>query len=114
MVTHQKILRREYARNGAVGLAALMAYQLPFAVLLGAALNVTKGKNPEENLVQNAIKTMTSLGYIGQGMSVALEGGFNSSSTALAPIKSSFQLGKQVLSEDADLYTVLRNTPLGR
>ncbi|WP_186314328.1 hypothetical protein, partial [Siminovitchia fortis] len=39
----QKVLRRTLNRDGAVGLALLMAAQMPAAMLVGAAINVRNG-----------------------------------------------------------------------
>ncbi|MEH6842482.1 hypothetical protein V7Z47_28625, partial [Priestia megaterium] len=65
---NQKILRRVNARSGLAGVAMLLAAQAPLSAMLAATINVTNGKEWDDNLAIVAMRTATSLGYISQAI----------------------------------------------
>lgn len=116
MAANQKVLRSNYHRGGGMAVATLLAHQLPMALLLAKARMVAAGKDSEDyessELYSTALGALTSGGYLSAGLAQALQGGFNSTSTALAPVTSLGRFVNEVSSDDPDLYQASRNVPL--
>ena len=108
---NQKILRRVNARSGLAGVAMLLAAQAPLSAMLGATINVTNGKEWDDNLAIIAMRTATSLGYISQAIDPIASGGFTNSAVVLSPLTSTLRLGKALVNEDSSLYDVTNNVP---
>ena len=108
---NQKILRRVNARSGLAGVAMLLAAQAPLSAMLGATINVTNGKEWDDNLAIVAMRTATSLGYISQAIDPIASGGFTNSAVVLSPLTSTLRLGKALVNEDSSLYDVTNNVP---
>ena len=108
---NQKILRRVNARSGLAGVAMLLAAQAPLSAMLGATINVTNGKEWDDNLAIVAMRTATSLGYISLAIDPIASGGFTNSAVVLSPLTSTLRLGKALVNEDSSLYDVTNNVP---
>ena len=108
---NQKILRRVHERSGLAGVAMLLAAQAPLSAMLGATINVTNGKEWDDNLAIIAMRTATSLGYISQAIDPIASGGFTNSAVVLSPLTSTLRLGKALVNEDSSLYDVTNNVP---
>ena len=108
---NQKILRRVNARSGLAGVAMLLAAQAPLSAMLAATINVTNGKEWDDNLAIIAMRTATSLGYISQAIDPIASGGFTNSAVVLSPLTSTLRLGKALVNEDSSLYDVTNNVP---
>ena len=108
---NQKILRRVNARSGLAGVAMLLAAQAPLSAMLGATINVTNGKEWNDNLAIVAMRTATSLGYISLAIDPIASGGFTNSAVVLSPLTSTLRLGKALVNEDSSLYDVTNNVP---
>ena len=108
---NQKILRRVNARSGLAGVAMLLAAQAPLSAMLAATINVTNGKEWDDNLAIVAMRTATSLGYISQAIDPIASGGFTNSAVVLSPLTSTLRLGKALVNEDSSLYDVTNNVP---
>ena len=108
---NQKILRRVNARSGLAGVAMLVAAQAPLSAMLAATINVTNGKEWDDNLAIIAMRTATSLGYISQAIDPIASGGFTNSAVVLSPLTSTLRLGKALVNEDSSLYDVTNNVP---
>ena len=108
---NQKILRRVNERSGLAGVAMLLAAQAPLSAMLGATINVTNGKEWDDNLAIVAMRTATSLGYISQAIDPIASGGFTNSAVVLSPLTSTLRLGKALVNEDSSLYDVTNNVP---
>ena len=108
---NQKILRRVNARSGLAGVAMLLAAQAPLSAMLGATINVTNGKEWDDNLAIVAMRTATSLGYISLAIDPIASGGFTNSAVVLSPLTSTLRLGKALVDEDSSLYDVTNNVP---
>ena len=108
---NQKILRRVNARSGLAGVAMLLAAQAPLSAMLGATINVTNGKEWDDNLAIIAMRTATSLGYISLAIDPIASGGFTNSAVVLSPLTSTLRLGKALVNEDSSLYDVTNNVP---
>ena len=123
----QKILRRTHNRDGAVGLALLLAAQTPVAMLVASAQNVRQGKEPDEDLVVGTIRAMTALGALNYPLELIMSGFGNNSVTAIAPFSKSYNLVGEFFdtagrlqdgdysvefTDEVNWHNVLKNSPL--
>lgn len=123
----QKILRRTHNRDGAVGLALLLAAQTPVAMLVASAQNIRQGKEPDEDLVVGTIRAMTALGALNYPLELIMSGFGNNSVTAIAPFSKSYNLVGEFFdtsgrlqdgdysvdfNDDINWHNVLKNSPL--
>ncbi|AYD85857.1 internal virion protein with endolysin domain [Acinetobacter phage vB_AbaP_46-62_Aci07] len=106
----QKVLRRTLNRDGAVGLALLMAAQMPAAMLVGAAINVRNGKEPDDDLAKMTVKTMSALGSWNYPLEMLIGGVDQSSVTALAPLGKTWNFVNELATGEPDLITLKKNS----
>ncbi|YP_009949057.1 internal virion protein with endolysin domain [Acinetobacter phage SWH-Ab-1] len=106
----QKVLRRTLNRDGAIGLALLMAAQMPAAMLVGAAINVRNGKEPDEDLAKMTVKTMSALGSWNYPLEMLIGGVDQSSVTALAPLGKTWNFVSELATGEPDLITLKKNS----
>ncbi|AYD82864.1 internal virion protein with endolysin domain [Acinetobacter phage vB_AbaP_B09_Aci08] len=106
----QKVLRRTLNRDGAVGLALLMTAQMPAAMLVGAAINVRNGKEPDEDLAKMTVKTMSALGSWNYPLEMLIGGVDQSSVTALAPLGKTWNFVSELATGEPDLITLKKNS----
>lgn len=111
-----KVLRRTLNRDGATGLAMLLALQIPTGMLIGAAINIRTGKEPDDNLELMTIKGMTALGSLNYPLEIAMAGLDGGGVTALAPFGKTYNLFKELATGGGDGKTtpsqIIKNTPL--
>lgn len=111
-----KVLRRTLARDGATGLAMVMAVQIPAAMLVGSAINVRTGKEPDDNLLQMTIKSMSALGSLNYPLEIALAGLDGGGVTAMAPFSKTYNFMKELGTGGSDGEVspsqLLRNSPI--
>ena len=111
-----KVLRRTMNRDGATGLAMLLALQIPTGMLIGSAINIRTGKDPEDNLEVMTIKGMTALGSLNYPLEIAMAGLDGGGVTALAPFGKSYNFAKELATGGGDGKTtasqLIKNSPL--
>lgn len=111
-----KVLRRTMNRDGATGMAMLLATQIPVGMLIGAAINVRNGKAPDDNLALMTIKSLSALGSLNYPMEIAMAGLDGGGVTALAPFGKVYNFGKELTTGGGDGKTsaadLLKNSPL--
>lgn len=111
-----KVLRRTMNRDGATGLAMLLALQIPTGMLIGSAINIRTGKDPEDNLEVMTIKGMSALGSLNYPLEIAMAGLDGGGVTALAPFGKTYNLFKELATGGGDGKTtpsqIIKNTPL--
>ena len=122
----QKILRRTYNRDGSVGLAILMAAQIPVAMMVAMAQNIRNGKEPDDDLVLGTVRAMSALGVLNYPVELIMAGLGQNSVTALAPFSKSYNLVGQFFNssgrlqdgdyevefaDEVDWHQVLKNSP---
>ena len=111
-----KVLRRTLNRDGATGLAMLLALQIPTGMLIGAAINVRRGEEYDKDLGLMTIRSMSALGSLNYPMEIALAGLEGGGVTALAPFSKTYKFGKELATGGADGEitgtTLLKNSPL--
>lgn len=125
--SQQKVLRRTHNRDGAVGLALLLAAQIPVSMLVASAQNIRQGKEPDEDLVVGTIRAMTALGALNYPLELIMSGFGNNSVTAIAPFSKSYNLVGEFFdttgrlqdgdysvdfNDDINWHNVLKNSPL--
>lgn len=123
----QKILRRTHNRDGAVGLALLLAAQTPVAMLVASAQNIRQGKEPDEDLVVGTVRAMTALGALNYPLELIMSGFGNNSVTAIAPFSKSYNLVGEFFdtagrlqdgdysvefTDEINWHNVLKNSPM--
>lgn len=111
-----KVLRRTMNRDGATGLAMLLAVQIPTGMLIGAAINIRTGKEPDDNLALMTIKSLSALGSLNYPMEIAMSGLDGGGVTALAPFGKVYNFGKELATGGGDGKTsatdLIKNSPL--
>lgn len=111
-----KVLRRTMNRDGATGLAMLLALQIPTGMLIGSAINIRNGKDPEDNLEVMTIKGVSALGSLNYPLEIAMAGLDGGGVTALAPFGKTYNLFKELATGGGDGKTtpsqIIKNTPL--
>ena len=111
-----KVLRRTMNRDGATGVAMLLAMQIPLGMLIGSAINVRLGKAPDDNLEIMTIKGMTALGSLNYPLEIAMAGLDGGGVTALAPFGKSYNFAKELATGGGDGKTsaaqLIRTSPL--
>lgn len=125
--SQQKVLRRTHNRDGAVGLALLLAAQLPVSMLVASAQNIRQGKEPDDDLVVGTVRAMTALGALNYPLELIMSGFGNNSVTAIAPFSKSYNLVGEFFdtsgrlqdgdysvdfNDDINWHNVLKNSPL--
>lgn len=97
-----KVLRRTINRDGAAGIAMLLAVQVPTAMLVGASINIRKGEEYDKDLLALTIRSMSALGSLNYPMEIALSGISGGGVTAMAPFSKTYNLGKEIISGGGD------------
>lgn len=97
-----KVLRRTLNRDGAAGLAMLLAVQVPTAMLVAASINIRKGEEYDKDMLALTLRSMSALGSLNYPMEIALSGITGGGVTAVAPFSKTYNLGKEVISGGGD------------
>jgi hypothetical protein len=107
----QKLLRREYTRNGAVGVAGLLLAQAPLAVLSAAMINISGGKPWDEDLATKTVKALPTLGVGGVAYDFALRGEIGGVSPTFGAINQVAKTGGAIVSGNASSADLLKTVP---
>ena len=97
-----KVLRRTLNRDGATGIAMLLAVQIPTAMLVAASINTRKGEQYDKDMLALTLRSMSALGSLNYPMEIALSGITGGGVTAVAPFSKTYNLGKEVISGGGD------------
>jgi hypothetical protein len=90
---HNKLLRRQLNRDGVLGVAKIMLYQAPLAVLAAAAANIVGGKEWDADMGNGVPKAMSSLGLASIPLDLLYRGRMGGGFSGFAPINSAVELG---------------------
>lgn len=104
---HNKILRRNFHKDGVAGVAMMLAYQAPLAVMAAAAANVAKGKPWDEKLEQNIPKAMSGIGLYSMPWDLITRGRMGGAFPGFAPVNSAASL----VSGPSSLKDAQQNIP---
>lgn len=109
---NQKVLRRVWNRDGAAGLAILMAAQFPIAMMVAASINVRKGEEPDKDLAMGTLRAMTTLGIWNYPMELLMNGVGSNGVTAMTPFSKTYNLVGDIISGDVTPRSIKENTVL--
>lgn len=104
---HNKLLRRQFNRDGVVGVAKILLYQTPLAVLAASAANIAGGKEWDEDMGNGVPKAMSALGLASIPWDLIYRGRMGSGFAGFAPINSAMEL----LSGQDSIRGVSENIP---
>lgn len=109
---NQKVLRRVWNRDGAAGVAVLLAAQFPIAMMTAAAINVRKGEEPDKDLALGTLRAMTALGAFNYPIELLLNGVGSNGVTAMTPFSKTYNLVDDVVSGEATPRSIKQNSIL--
>lgn len=109
---NQKVLRRVWNRDGAAGLAILMAAQFPIAMMVAASINVRKGEEPDKDLAVGTLRAMTTLGIWNYPMELLMNGVGSNGITAMTPFSKTYNLVGDIMSGEVTPRSIKENTVL--
>lgn len=109
---NQKVLRRVWNRDGAAGIALLLAAQFPIAMMVAASINVRKGEEPDKDLAVGTLRAMTALGIWNYPMELLMNGVGANGVTAMTPFSKTYNLVGDIISGDVTPRSIKENTVL--
>lgn len=123
---HNKLLRGTYIRDGVLGVAMVLAVQIPLAMAVAQLKQMSAGKEPFDmdkpedvkEWVRSTVTAMSGLGIFSIPMDVILSEGRNIGSVSVfAPVTKTYGLVSALASEDGASVrdfkeNTLLNTPL--
>lgn len=109
---NQKVLRRVWNRDGAAGIALLLAAQFPIAMMVAASINVRKGEEPDKDLAVGTLRAMTALGIWNYPMELLMNGVGSNGVTAMTPFSKTYNLVGDIISGDVTPRSIKENTVL--
>lgn len=109
---NQKVLRRVWNRDGAAGIALLLAAQFPIAMMVAASINVRKGEEPDKDLAVGTLRAMTALGIWNYPMELMMNGVGSNGVTAMTPFSKTYNLVGDIISGDVTPRSIKENTVL--
>lgn len=107
----QKLLRREYTRNGATGVAALMVAQAPLATLSAAMINISGGREWDADLAVRAVKALPIMGVGGVGFDALTRGELGGAAPVFGVFNQAAGAVSSAASGNLDASTVLKTIP---
>lgn len=107
----QKLLRREYTRNGATGVAALMVAQAPLATLSAAMINISGGREWDADLAVRAVKALPIMGVGGVGFDALTRGELGGAAPIFGVFNQVAGAASSAASGNLDASTVLKTIP---
>ncbi|UOW66334.1 internal virion protein C [Aeromonas phage vB_AspA_Lolek] len=107
----QKLLRREYTRNGATGVAALMVAQAPLATLSAAMINISGGREWDADLAVRAVKALPIMGVGGVGFDALTRGELGGAAPIFGVFNQAAGTVSSAASGNLDASTVLKTIP---
>lgn len=104
---NQKLLRRLWNQEGALGVATLMTMQLPLACLVGMLSNVIEGRDPEKDLVTSVSTSMSALGLLTIPITALSRGELGGTFVGFGPVSYAIRAG----TGQMDVFNALADAP---
>lgn len=104
---NQKLLRRYWNQEGILGVATLMAMQLPLACLVGMLSNVIEGRDPEKDLVTSVSTSMSALGLFTIPITALSRGELGGTFVGFGPVSYAIRAG----TGQMDVFNALADMP---
>lgn len=108
---NQKILRRNYKRNGAMGVALYMSAAIPLSVVSGMMSNIVQGRDPEEDLVARTIRSLPGLGVASLAADGFMQGDVGGTAPVFAGPNNLFQMVDKLKRGELEVQDVLKAVP---
>ena len=108
----QKVLRRVWNRDGAAGVAILLAAQFPIAMMVAASINVRKGEEPDKDLALGTLRAVTAIGILGYPIELLINGVGANGVTAMTPFSKTYNLIGDAIQGDITPRSIKENTIL--
>lgn len=108
---NQKILRRNYRRNGVMGVALYMTAAIPLSVVSGMMSNIIQGRDPEEDLVARTVRSLPGLGVASLAADGFMQGDVGGTAPVFAGPNNLFQLVDKLKRGELEVQDVLKAVP---
>lgn len=108
---NQKILRRNYKRNGVMGVALYMSAAIPLSVVSGMMSNIVQGRDPEEDLVARTIRSLPGLGVASLAADGFIQGDVGGTAPVFAGPNNLFQMVDKLKRGELEVQDVLKAVP---
>lgn len=108
---NQKILRRNYSRNGVMGVALYMSAAIPLSVVAGMMSNIIQGRDPEEDLVARTIRSLPGLGIASLASDGFIQGDVGGTAPVFSGPNNLFQMVDKLKRGELEVQDVLKAVP---
>ena len=108
---NQKILRRNYRRNGVMGVALYMSAAIPLSVVAGMMSNIIQGRDPEEDLVARTARSLPGLGVASLAADGFMQGDVGGTAPVFAGPNNLFQMVDKLKRGELEVQDVLKAAP---
>lgn len=108
---NQKILRRNYKRNGVMGVALYMSAAIPLSVVAGMMSNIIQGRDPEEDLVARTVRSLPGLGIASLASDGFIQGDVGGTAPVFAGPNNLFQMVDKLKRGELEVQDVLKAVP---
>lgn len=108
---NQKILRRNYRRNGVMGVALYMSAAIPLSVVAGMMSNIIQGRDPEEDLVARTVRSLPGLGIASLASDGFIQGDVGGTAPVFAGPNNLFQMVDKLKRGELEVQDVLKTVP---
>lgn len=108
---NQKILRRNYRRNGVMGVALYMSAAIPLSVVSGMMSNIIQGRDPEEDLVARTVRSLPGLGVASLAADGFMQGDVGGTAPVFAGPNNLFQMVDKLKRGELEVQDVLKAVP---
>lgn len=108
---NQKILRRNYSRNGVMGVALYMSAAIPLSVVAGMLSNIIQGRDPEEDLVARTVRSLPGLGIASLASDGFMQGDVGGTAPVFSGPNNLFQMVDKLKRGELEVQDVLKAVP---
>lgn len=108
---NQKILRRNYSRNGVMGVALYMSAAIPLSVVAGMMSNIIQGRDSEEDLVARTVRSLPGLGIASLAADGFMQGDVGGTAPVFAGPNNLFQMVDKLKRGELEVQDVLKAVP---
>lgn len=108
---NQKILRRNYSRNGVLGVALYMSAAIPLSVVAGMMSNIIQGRDPEEDLVARTVRSLPGLGIASLASDGFIQGDVGGTAPVFSGPNNLFQMVDKLKRGELEVQDVFKAVP---
>ena len=108
---NQKILRRNYRKDGVMGVALYMSAAIPLSVLSGMMSNIVQGREPDEDLIARTVRSLPGLGVASLAADGFMQGSVGGANPVFAGPNNLFQLADKLQRGELEVQDVLKAVP---